>query len=398
MVRSIVVLALCGAPLLSVHAQQPESLTVRSLGQPIGSMPLPRGSWAGPAREVAPGRLAFLDALNARVQVVDMASASVAEINWPDVGRRPFNVLSGLFHFGGDTLAAFGRAQGRYYPFTTGGAAPSVPLPAAPPRPASRMPSASDFLPPPAPSAADDRGNLYGLAMAMPDVAHGQFTPSDTQAVVRMDRALTRFDTLGWIHDSRMSATMERDSSGQTHMVMTPNLFAPIDAWAVLPDGRVAIVRGVDFHIDWTSLAGTHSSSPALPHVVRTFPDSEWARLARASVLVRTAPAPSDAGRLGLPPIPAPPMAPGLVTIGPLRRPAHIPFFSTVLGAPDSTLWIAVPADSGSATYLVVGETGSPVARMELPRGSRVVAFGTHSVYVIRTQRGKPGLLEQYAY
>jgi hypothetical protein len=39
-----------------------------------------------------------------------------------------------------------------------------------------------------------------------------------------------------------------------------------VDDWALMPDGRIAVVRGKDYHVDWLNLDGTWTSGPKIPY------------------------------------------------------------------------------------------------------------------------------------
>ncbi len=46
------------------------------------------------------------------------------------------------------------------------------------------------------------------------------------------------------------------------HIAMTALPMATVDDWAVTSDGRIAIVRGRDYHVDWLGADGGWTSTP----------------------------------------------------------------------------------------------------------------------------------------
>jgi hypothetical protein len=94
----------------------------------------------------------------------------------------------------------------------------------------------------------------------------------DSAFIVAVDLDTRRADTLGVIRipkvEQRVRQTGQNMFVGET--VINPLPFT--DQWAVLPDGRVAFVRGQDYRIEYVNADGSITSSQKLPY--------EWQRLA----------------------------------------------------------------------------------------------------------------------
>ena len=96
--------------------------------------------------------------------------------------------------------------------------------------------------------------------------------PSDPDSafVVAMDLDTRKQDTLGSYRIPKNPLVVRRTANGiDVNSVHNP--LPSTDEWAVLPDGAVAFVRGVDYRVDYLGPDGRWTSSPKLPY--------EWQRL-----------------------------------------------------------------------------------------------------------------------
>ncbi|HXG72008.1 MAG TPA: hypothetical protein VNJ04_15470 [Gemmatimonadaceae bacterium] len=93
----------------------------------------------------------------------------------------------------------------------------------------------------------------------------------DSAALVRVDLATRKVDTLAFIKTPKISMQMSRDANGGIQMQSTINPLPVVDDWGILPDGTVALVRGKDYHIDWLSPEKSMTSTAKIPF--------EWQRL-----------------------------------------------------------------------------------------------------------------------
>ncbi|MEO7502148.1 MAG: hypothetical protein ABIW94_05890, partial [Gemmatimonadaceae bacterium] len=93
----------------------------------------------------------------------------------------------------------------------------------------------------------------------------------DSAAIVRMDLASRKMDTLGFIKTPKVKLDVTRDDNGRVTAVSQINPLPVVDDWAVLSDGSVAFVRGRDYHVDFVRTDGTRVSAVKIPF--------EWQRL-----------------------------------------------------------------------------------------------------------------------
>jgi hypothetical protein len=96
----------------------------------------------------------------------------------------------------------------------------------------------------------------------------------DSNAVVRVEMATRKLDTLGFVKVPKFRMEMSSDTSGRMMMAPIIHPLPQVDDWAVLSDGSVALIRGIDYHIDWTKADGTKAASERLPFEWRHLNDS----------------------------------------------------------------------------------------------------------------------------
>lgn len=126
----------------------------------------------------------------------------------------------------------------------------------------------------------DARGRIVYRIRAMPappKVAPPSGIPyippePDSAFVIAVDIETRRIDTLASIRVPKQDLRVRRDVEGRFMIESVVNPLPLTDDWAVLPDGRVAIARGLDYRIEYLSPDGSITSSPKLPY--------EWQRMA----------------------------------------------------------------------------------------------------------------------
>ena len=135
----------------------------------------------------------------------------------------------------------------------------------------------------------DPRGNIiyrgYGRAKGLPLRVSEQAAPElaskpDSAPLFRVALATRERHVVGQVAIPMQSASSSFDATGRitgTVLYVTP--LPIVDAWALLPDGRIAVVRGADYHVDWLMLDGQWSSTPKIPFNWRRLDDVERERV-----------------------------------------------------------------------------------------------------------------------
>jgi hypothetical protein len=172
------------------------------------------------------------------------------------------------------------------------------------------------------------------------------------------------------------------------------NPLPTVDDWTLLPDGRLAVLRGRDYHLDWLELSGVWRSTPRIPYAWERLTDEDKARLIdsvevgfreqRERMNRKTrdgVPEGGAAARVATPQFQAPEPYPVESKELPDYRPA---FRQGAMSADDQgRLWIRTtsPSDSGPI-YDVVDSSGRLLDRVKLPYGRVISGFGAGVVFM----------------
>lgn len=266
----------------------------------------------------------------------------------------------------------------------------------------------------------------------------------DTNALVRVELATRKLDTLGFLKVPRMKLEMTSDTSGRTMIAPVINPLPQVDDWAVLTDGSVAMIRGIDYHIDWTKPDGSTMSTERLPFEWRHLDDSaksvfvDSARVAMEKVRENAARTMRDnpgqmnrvmqegAAMVGAPMIAfrmegGPPggmrggdaprgrneagpgpganfQVPPIKMVPPNELPDYAPPFNTGAARADmdGNVWVRTSIIvNGGPIYDVIDNNGKLVDRVSLPAGRVIAGFGKGGI-VYMGVRGDTGVhLEQ---
>jgi hypothetical protein len=101
----------------------------------------------------------------------------------------------------------------------------------------------------------------------------------DSAFIVAIDLDTRKIDTLGSIRTPKSASTVKRTPDGRFNFYEVINPLPSTDEWAVLSDGTVAFVRGVDYRIDYLQPDGTWRSSPKLPFDWQRVTDEDKQRM-----------------------------------------------------------------------------------------------------------------------
>ena len=244
------------------------------------------------------------------------------------------------------------------------------------------------------PQAVDDRGRLY-----FPDVG-GMGGGADSVSILRMDLETGGLDSLGMVKVPDMTRTETGGANNQNVQVSAIPL-SPADAWGVSRDGRVAIARSGDYHLDWIGEDGAVTSGAPIPYDPVTIGRAErveW-RDARSEV----------GGGFGI----EASNVNGVLTIRASRggtsddddldryawpdvKPAFYARPVPVDGR--GRAWVRRHRDAGEATvYDVFDGAGELVLTVEAGMGRRIVSFGEGKIYAVQMDEYGLQLLERYA-
>jgi hypothetical protein len=250
-----------------------------------------------------------------------------------------------------------------------------------------------------APFASDRRGQMYastlkimasetktGATMQFPDsVGVVRFNPRAGAEKTEITRV--RYPVSG-------KPEMQRNGTNIKYTVAYPGLVAS-DAWAVFPDGRIAIVRGASYTVEYIGPDGKRTGPSRIAYDrVRV---TEADRKAEMDEARRQAEEQGAAARR---------MMPAGINmqfelLPPASWPEYYPPVSALgaLAAPDGSLWVkrAVPTRVGREQWDVINPAGQLVARWRLPAKTMLMALGTGVVYAVRTDADDLRYVQQIA-
>jgi hypothetical protein len=122
------------------------------------------------------------------------------------------------------------------------------------------------------------RGQIVGRTPSGVTPPSAQFV--DSAPVIRVDRSSGSRETLAYITIPKQSTSFTQDNAGKrTGATILVNPFPVVDDWALMPDGRVAIVRGADFHVEWLDLDGRWASTAKVPYTWERLDDDAKRRV-----------------------------------------------------------------------------------------------------------------------
>jgi hypothetical protein len=98
--------------------------------------------------------------------------------------------------------------------------------------------------------------------------------PPDSAFIVALDMETRKIDTIGSYRIPKEDFTVRVSPNGGWNFTTNINPLPSTDEWAVLPDGSIAIVRGIDYRVDYRNPDGTWTSSPKIPFDWRSMSDS----------------------------------------------------------------------------------------------------------------------------
>jgi len=328
-------------------------------------------------RELKDGRVIVSDRRDKTVQLIDFKSGATTKVGREGQGPGEYSLPASLIALPGDTTAIYDPFNSRYLLVgpdgKTGKDFRMEETSAGGPGGGIRIGGA-------APKGTDARGRIYYEAPAFSISPDGPPRQADTAAVVRYDRATKKSDTVAWVHLPPTNIRVSGGRDNRNVMVMN-NPFAPRDDWAVMPDGRVGVIRAADYHVDWYAPVGGRKAGPPmkLDRLPFSEADKEEYRKARRNAGGMTVRNEN-----------------GVITRG-AATPANIPDpewpeykapfpQNAAFARPNGELWVAQARKASDKTpkYHVFDGQGKLLGTIVLPESTRLVGFGNGTVYTVR--------------
>ena len=235
----------------------------------------------------------------------------------------------------------------------------------------------------------------------------------DSIAVLRIDLSTRRLDTAALVKTPKSTMVVTQSPTGGIRINSRIQPLPMLDEWAVTSDGRIALVRGRDYHIDWLNRDGTITASPKMPFdwqrldedaKVRFIDSVKVTREKQRETMIKMMQTRYDSlmelsRKTGsAPPEPMPAMnemyAP-INLVAPEELPDYKPPFSSgsVRADADGNVWIRtnpMKPTPGGPIYDVVNGKGELIDRIQFPLQRTLVGFGPGGIIYtgVRGPRG----------
>ena len=354
-----------------------QSVALRDLPKPSKEIEEPFSLISG-AIEIKPGKVLAVDATEATVDFVDFATGSRKSLGRQGSGPGEYRMPAGIMRLNGDSLWLFDAMQQRIVVFN-----PDL-------TPGTTMPmlvfDQSTMTALTAPFLGDRSGQVYASAMVIDAGRSGnqmQMKLPDSVGVVRVDPrgkagrtelARVRFPVSG-------KPDIKQNGTALKMTMAYPGLIAS-DPWTVFPDGRIAIVRGNNYTVEFIAPDGKKTSARIAYDLIKVTAADQKAEMDEARRAM------AEQGKA------MQKMMPANVTMDfeltpPAEWPANYPPVAALsaIAAVDGRLWVkrATPFRLGREQWDVIDTAGKLVARWRLPAKTTLVAVGQGVVYTVRT-------------
>jgi len=101
----------------------------------------------------------------------------------------------------------------------------------------------------------------------------------DSVPIVRVDFDTRAADTVTFVKVPKNETQMTRGEDGGTRLTIRINPMPQADDWALLADGTVAVIRVLDYHVDYYRPDGSHVASDKLPFDWKRITDDDKVKL-----------------------------------------------------------------------------------------------------------------------
>ncbi len=384
--RPLIALAALPAA-LTAQAAQP-----RALPAPNATFEEPFSQVAG-LRELSNGKVIVADGRDKIIAFVDFAAGSSTKIGREGSGPGEYGMPARVFLAPNDETFVFDPLNTRYLvigadgkPKTTFMVETAAPASGPGGGPGFRMGGMSMG------TVSDARGRIYAEGAPITMGPNGPVT-ADSAAITRYDRGTKKMDTVAFVRLPKNNSQVSGSQGNMSIRIGGSNPLAVRDIWTAFPDGRVAIVRGSDYHVDWVLPNGQKQSSPAIRYTPIRMTEADKReeealrnrnRANQMSMTVSNGPnGVQRSAQMGPGPN-APPLEP--LTDWPDVKPAFRPNNTSVWARPNGDLWVRRTEAAGAkgTLYDVIGANGQVSYQVRLPEKVTLVGFGNGTIYTTK--------------
>jgi hypothetical protein len=327
-------------------------------------------------RELPGNRAVVVDAAEKTVQMADFAKGELTKISRNGGGPGEYQLPLSAFTAPNNVTYVSDPQIGKIHVVTPDGKITSTLL--TPENNEERLPS---------PRGADLSGRFYFQGQGIRADAQGGV---DSVPILRWDPHAKRIDSIAWIPLGQ--ATFARTAgNGFNFVSRTTKPYSSSDAWGVLPDGRIAIVRTEPYRVDIADGYGHTRQGPTIRYAPVRIGAAEREAYRKD---LQSGQGQAQTAFRGFSNGPSGGSTPAAATRGPSRTvadedfPPQMPAFSAggVHITPEGEVWVLRnrAASDKTPTYDIFDSSGTLVGKATLKPNSTVVGFGAGTVYVAR--------------
>lgn len=382
-VRLAVVLLAGGALKVATNAVQ---VAAKTYSKPDAEYAEPFTILDG-VREMKDGRVVVVDPREKSVQIVDFKAGSGTKLGREGSGPGEYGFPQRALALPGDSTAVSDVLNQRLLVIEPNGKVGGF-LEA----PSSGSGRGGMVMMGALPRVSDGRGGLYYTTPGIVMTDQGPKT-SDSSAIVRWRPAMKKVDTVAFLALPKGAAQVSGGRGNMNVRVGSGTPYAAADAYAVAPDGRVAVLRVSDYHVEWVAPNGQKTVGPPIAYErlkVSSGHKEEYKESRRNSFGMQVT---MNNGQRSAQ------MVPMRDQDEPAEWPEYMPPFlaEPALVAPNGQLWIRRTTKAGEApTYDIVDAAGKLVQRVVAPQRTRVIGFGNGVVYMARRDNDDLQYLQKY--
>lgn len=351
------------------------------------------------------GRLIVLDSKEKELRLVDLAHATATRVSRLGGGPLEYQVPGALLLGATDTIIYFDMMQRRFLLLSSGGV-PLKTLPYGSKAVAGSPDQMQSLMSQMIPAYGDAKGRLYGVTMGMSlgglDKGSAPAMPSfaDSVEIQALDRRSGQVTTLARIRSPMAQASPKIEMAGATvRMTVTAPDFRAGTAWAVLPDGRLAVLRDGFYRVHFIAPGRAETLGPLIPYAPvpvtaserKSVVDSLRASMDKTLAAMQKSVSQAGGGANSMPKFEARVLEP---TTWATSKPAY----NALMSSPDGRLWVALSTPTGTkiSRLDVLDGAGALLAHVQLAPGERFVGLGRGTVYTVRTDEDDLQYLRRY--
>ncbi len=399
-----------------------QSVAVRTYSKPLVELAEPYTSVRG-VRELTDGRVVVVDPRDKVVQLVDFKTGQATMLGREGSGPNEYQMPTSAFALPGDStlipdvlnsrfllLGAGGKLAGTWSPVSASvssqgsgqrtvtragpppergaGAGPQIVL-GGPGGPMSMMSA----------RAVDAQGRIYGTGAPIVIGPNGP-KAADSVPITRTTRKTLASDTVAWLQIPKGNAQVT-GGSNNVNIRIGGNPFSAEDGWTVLPDGRVAVVRHGNYHVEIYPASGNGApirGAPVRTPAIRVGEAEKeaWRESRRSGGMMAIAVTQDGASgrRTQASTAPAQVQEPD-------AWPSVLPPFqgSQVFAASNGQIWVGRyrAASDRNPRFDVFDATGKHVGQVVFPPRTNVIGFGRGVVYTVRMDEDDLQYLQRFA-